>query len=127
MLPAFPDVEAALLDLLSTVATTVVETGDPLSPPVIRINRVGGAVYGNLTDRPRVEIACYGSKRADARTLDEQVRQAMLAYYHGGTTPDGVLLDRVREDTSPTPIPYEAPDVRRVVSTYVVSLRRPRT
>lgn len=119
----FPDVEAVLLNLLETVAPTYTATPEPLNPPIIRVIRVGGGVDRHgVTDQARVEVACFGTERDASRQLNEDARRLLLNTQ--ATSVDGIFIDRIREDTAPVQIPYEAPDVRRVVSNYVVSVRR---
>lgn len=120
--PDWPDLEAALLDRVFSFPT-VVETPDDFPTPLARVNRVGGSVRG-VTDRARIEITFYGDKREDAREGDREIRRIMLGFARGGTLPNGVYIDHVHEDTSPTNVPYEDRDVRRPIGVYIVHTRQ---
>lgn len=124
-LAPFPDAETVVMDLLAQVAPTVTATPADLTPPVIRVNRVGGSDDG-ITDTPRMEIACYGVDRPQAWYLSEQCRQIILSAY--GVMVGDVLIDSTRTDNPPTQVPYAATeDTRRVVSYYRLGWRRPRS
>lgn len=123
-LAPFPDAETVLMTMLAPVAHTVTSTPLPLTPPMIRIQRVGGA-DDRVTDFPRIEVACYGANRAQAWDLAEQCRQTILA--SRATVVGGVLVDNATTDTPAQQIPYDAPDVRRVVAYYRLAWRRPRS
>lgn len=120
-LGAFPDAEAVVMTLLEPVAPTVTSTPESLVTQVIRVQRVGGSDDG-ITDYPRMEIACYGTNRAEAWELAEQCRRVILASVR--TEVDGVLIDNARTDNPPTQIPYANPDVRRVIAYYRFAWRR---
>lgn len=122
VLPAFPDAETVVMDLLEPVAPTVTATPNELVPPLIRVNRVGGSDDG-FTDNPRMEIACYGSDRAQAWQLAEECRRVILASPRSEV--DGVLIDRARTDNPPTQVPYATTtDVRRVLAYFRLAWRR---
>ncbi|WP_143267146.1 DUF3168 domain-containing protein [Amycolatopsis thailandensis] len=125
VLPPFPDAETVVLALLEPVAPTVTATPADLTPPLIRVQRVGGS-DDRITDHPRMEIACYGSDRADAWQLAEQCRQLILGSIR--TRVAGVLIDSARTDNPPTQVPYATTeDVRRVLGYYRLSWRRGRS
>lgn len=108
--------------LLAPVAPTVTATPADLQPPIIRVQRVGGS-DDRITDRPRMEIACYGIHRAQAWQLAEHCRTVILASPR--TTVDGVLIDTARTDNPPTQVPYAtSKDTRRVLAYYRLSWRR---
>jgi hypothetical protein len=122
VLPPFPDAETVVMTLLESVAPTVTATPADLTPPLIRVQRVGGSDDG-ITDRPRVEVACYGSDRAGAWQLAEQCRQLVLGSTR--TRVAGVLIDAARTANPPTQVPYATTeDVRRVVAYFHFSWRR---
>lgn len=123
-LAPFPDAETVVMDLLAQVAPTVTATPADFTPPLIRVQRVGGS-DDRITDMPRVEVACYGADRPQAWQLIEQCRRVILGSY--GTTVDGVLIDSARTDNPPTQLPYATTeDTRRVVAYFRFAWRRPR-
>ncbi|MGW5720777.1 phage tail termination protein [Amycolatopsis sp. NPDC003865] len=119
----WPDAETVVMAMLSPIARTVTSTPNPLPTPIIRVQRVGGS-DDRITDFPRIEIACYGENRAQAWDLSEQCRQTILA--SRATLVAGVLVDNADTDTPAQQIPYDDPDVRRVVAYYRLAWRRPR-
>ncbi|MGW5741581.1 phage tail termination protein [Amycolatopsis sp. NPDC003861] len=124
VLPPFPDAETVVMTLLEPVAPTVTATPATLTPPLIRVQRVGGS-DDQITDHPRMEIACYGTDRADAWRLAEECRQLILGSIR--TRVAGVLIDAARTDNPPTQVPYATTeDVRRVLAYYRLAWRRPR-
>lgn len=123
-LPVWPDAETVVMALLSPIARTVTSTPTPLTPPMIRVQRVGGS-DDRITDYPRIEVAAYGADRGQAWDLAERCRQAILASRCSVVA--GVLIDNASTDTPAQQIPYDAPDTRRVVAYYRFAWRRPRT
>lgn len=121
--PGYPDIEAVLITYLGSLAQTGEVTPESLEAPFIRVNRVGGFDDG-ITDRPRVEIACYCPTRRESQALSEQARQAMLAC--DGTDAAGVFIDHVITETQAGRSVYPNEDVRRIAAVYRVSLRRAR-
>lgn len=130
-LPPFADAEAVVMALLEPVAPTVQTTPANLEEvtPIIQVTRVGGT-DDYITDRPLMSVAVFGSTYAEAKALAEQCRQVVLGA--GGTKvvtddyPGGVLIDRTASATSPQERPYDNPELRRKIATYVVEMRRPR-
>lgn len=125
----WPDAETTVMALLSPVARTVTSTPSPLTPPIIRVQRVGGSDDG-LSDFPRMEIACYGVDRAQAWAMAEQVRQLVLAAPRTAvaTSAGPVLVDSARTDNPPVQVPYATTeDTRRVLAYYRFAWRRQRT
>jgi hypothetical protein len=125
LLPNYPDAEKVFRDLLTPLARTVTQTdeGETFASPVIQVQRVGGSDDG-LTDRPRMEIACFAADRHDAWNLAETVRQTVLAA--GGTKVNGVLVDKTVTETPAQQLPDLNRDVRKVVALYRAAFRRPR-
>jgi hypothetical protein len=124
----WPDAETTVMALLAPIARTVTSTPTTLTPPLIRVQRVGGSDDG-LTDFPRVEVACYGNDRPEAWRLAEQVRQAVLASIRTviNTSAGEVLVDNARTDNPPIQVPYAtSEDVRRVLAYYRFAWRRSR-
>ncbi|WP_052371955.1 hypothetical protein [Amycolatopsis taiwanensis] len=115
VLPPFPDAEDVVMALLEQVAPTVSDTPPDLTPPLIKVNRVGGSDDG-ITDYPRVEVSCYGHDHAEARRLGEQCRQVILGSVR--TVAAGALIDSVRTDNPPTRVPYATSDDERCDRAY---------
>jgi len=130
VLTGFPDAELVMMDLLTPVGVTVTATSENLAPPVVVVvQRVGGADDG-VTDRPRVQVVCYGATRPAAWALAEQARQIVLAAGGTavtGTNVTGVFLDSTRTETPSVQLPDPNRDVRAVTAVYRLSYRRPRS
>lgn len=120
----FPDIEAVLITYLGDLALTGELTPESLESPFIRVNRVGGFDDG-ITDRPRVELACYCPTRRESQALSEQVRQHVLAC--DGTDAAGVFIDHVVTESQAGRSAYPNEDVRRIAAVYRLSLRRQRS
>lgn len=130
LLPAFADAEQVMLVLLEqTSAATVTALGNPIVPPVIRVNRIGGSDDG-LTDFAQLEVVCFGADRGLSWQLAEECRQYVLAARHtevvlpGGAT--RVVIDDSATTTPAQQIPWPDPGQRPVVATYQLAMRRPR-
>jgi hypothetical protein len=118
----FPDVEKAVGEILSDLATVVTATGEDITEPTLVVNRVGGgALRQGYQDNALVEVAALCATRPESVALTNAVRQRlvrgrMIATSHG-------LIDRVGETTAPMQIPDLNPDVRRIPSTWEVISR----
>jgi len=128
VLAGFPDAELVMMDLLAPVGVTVTATDENLAPPVVLVQRMGGPDDG-VTDRPRVQVACFGASRPAAWALAEQARQIVLAA--GGTVVTGtnvtnVFVDSTRTETPSVQLPDRNQNVRAVTAVYRLSYRRPR-
>lgn len=121
VLAGFPDAELLVMDILAPIGTTVTATAETVTPPVIQVQRVGGADNG-ITDQPRVQVVCYGANRPAAWTLAEQARQRILAA--GGTSVGGVFVDSTRTETPTVQRPDPNPDLRAVTAVYRLTYRR---
>lgn len=126
-LPAFPDVEKALIDVFADLSAAVSATAVARLPPdlqqmlpVIRVRRLGGG-DDRWTDSPRADVEVYAATRAVAVPLAELLRQRLLSGPHA--TGHGVI-DRAVTEVGPQEIPYEDQDIRLVTATYRVALRR---
>jgi hypothetical protein len=124
LLTGFPDVEAAVLDLLDSVASTVTSTPANFTPPLVQVQRIGGEDDG-LTDYPVVVVTCYGASRSDAWEMAEDCRQLILASVN--EEPGGALVDSAATITPAQQIPDPNTALRVVTATYRLGLRRPRT
>lgn len=118
----YPDVEQALLDVVSDLGTCATVTPPDLENhlPFIRIARFGGG-NDQVSDSARVSIDAFGANRPDAYTLAEAIRQRLISNPHG--TASG-LLDLVETDTGPNEIPWGDVKVRRFNASYTVTTRR---
>ncbi len=119
----FPDLERILVDYLSALAPAGDVTPSNLDTPFICVQRAGGGDDG-LTDRARIEIACYAPSRRQSQALAESVRQYLLAC--DGNNLAGVHFDQVLTEAQAGRIPYANEDARRITATYRISLRRSR-
>ncbi len=116
-----------MLDLLGEVAAGVTHTDDDLTAPTVQVQRTGGSDDG-ITDRPRIQVTCYGATRAQAWTLAEQSRQLILAAAGtavSGQYVTGVLIDSTRTVTPGQQLPERNPDLRVVGAAYELAMRRP--
>lgn len=128
---AWPDAEDTVMTLLESVAPTVQSTPAEWTPPLIQVRQVGGT-NDKFSDRPVIEVACFGSDYGQAKQLAADCRQLLLATSGrrvSGVTgyPNGVLLDKVTAATSPREVTYQDPERRRKTATYQLTLRRPRS
>lgn len=121
-LTVFPDVEAALLELLDDLATcgTVVPSDLDSRMPFVKVSRFGGG-DDLISDTAFVDVDTFAVQRADAYTLAEQVRQRLISGPHVLTA--GVL-DVVGTNTGPHEVPWANQGVRRFTAAYQVTTRR---
>ncbi len=127
VLAPFPDAELVVMDLLSTIGTTVAATGEDITGPTILIQRVGGSDDG-VTDRPVIQVVCLAPDRHQAWGMARQAQQVILAC--GGTVVTGefvtdVLIDSARTVTPPDQVPDKNNALRPVAAQYRLGLRRP--
>ncbi len=123
----FPDAEAVTADILDALPgdlTAVTETPPEFTPPLWQVQRSTGDDNG-ITDRPIVQVTCYGATRAQAWQMAETAREALHAAAH--TIVNGVLVDSVRTVNPPAQLPDPRRDLRVVVSSYRLGFRRART
>lgn len=130
-LGAWPDAEAVVMALLSTIPNVTAVTATPaqITGPVAQVNRVGGA-DDLITDYPRVQVALYYPVSAPGDTdaawaLAQQITQVVLA--SRCTTVAGALVDQAATVTPIQQVPYVNPNVRRIVAVYQLAFRRPRS
>jgi hypothetical protein len=115
----FPDVEAALCEILAPLG----QTGTAFDPTLnirIRVNRTGGAAKQTQDDAV-VEVTCLADTRPASAALNQRVR-GLLIGIRGRQTEAG-LIDKVAETTAPIPLPTFNEDVRQVSSTWTVTSR----
>jgi hypothetical protein len=118
-----PDIESALNPWAETTfgAFSAAETPADLEEllPVIRIERGGGADE-RFSEHPRVFVDVFASTADKARTLANNLRDALLALR--GTV-NGAVIRNVRCDSGPSRQPWANPAVHRRGATYTVSFR----
>lgn len=117
----FPDAENVVMTLLDPLGSTVTSLPRQVVPPVIVVNRVGGTDDG-ITDRPLVQVSCYGTDRPAAWSLSGQCQQAILNA--SGQAVGGILVDSTGTAAGGQQVPDLNPDDRRVISTYRLAIRR---
>lgn len=135
----YPDAELvclAIVDLLKAENGGPVEnltTGtflwDDWSPPLIQVNRIGGAPdVSDITDYPLLRLAMYGEDRMAAWNLAGQVEGLLIGMRHRAVyVPEygaNVLLDSVDIAVGGQQLPDTDPDDRRVVKDLVIGFRR---
>jgi hypothetical protein len=122
----FPDgvavVRAYLRDELVARGIDVpVGTRVPTPRPArfVRLERIGGTRLDRITDRPRIDVHCWGADEEQVSDLVGVVRPLMLAIpgYRGVTAYD------VAEVGGPNMLPDPASDQPRIVFAVEVSLR----
>lgn len=119
----YPDAETVLLDLLEPIAPAVTSLPARFEPPMIVVERVGGAPDpDDVTDYPLLQVSCYGARRPDAWSLSGQCQVAILS--SPCSEVNGVLIDYAEVAIGGQQVPDMDPDDRRVVSTYRLGFRR---
>jgi hypothetical protein len=125
----WPDAELVMLDMLSPLITTatVTHTDEDLAPPAIQVQRTGGTDDG-VTDRPTVQITCYGTTRAQAWELNNAVQELVLSKSGGGVVSGefviDVLIDHTRTLVAGRQLPYANPNIKSVISEYRMDMRQ---
>lgn len=130
VLAPFPDGEDVLMALLEQVAPTVQSTPSNFTPPLIQVRQTGGG-NDRITNRPVLEVACFGTDYAAAKTMAAECEQIILAARFTSVPgvpghPDGVYLDKTETATSPREVAYEDQTRRRKTAAYRLAYRRPR-
>lgn len=121
LLPAFPDAEDLMLDLLDPLGTVVLATPVSLVPPLIVVRRVGG-FSDRITDFAVIQVETYGSTHEQAAGLAESCRQVIIA--SPATVAGGTSVDSARTVGAPTFVDYGQPLVHRYIATYNIEFRR---
>lgn len=77
---------------------------DPRPPQFVRIERVGGSRLDRVTDRPRLDVACWGSDEGAVADLVKVVRALVFAIpgWRGVVAYDVVEVGG--PDSSPDPV-----------------------
>jgi hypothetical protein len=123
VLAVFPDVERAVGDLVGDLGTAGSETSITLqsSLPYIRIRRLGGS-DDRVTDAARVDVHVYDTNATDAKAIAGQIRQRLIS---GPSVTTHGIIDRAWTEVGPQMIPADdTADIRQVVATYRISMRR---
>jgi len=123
----FPDVELALMEILTPLGKTGVVFDEELTIR-IRVNRTGGSADRlGLQDNAVVTITSLVPKQTNAASreaameLNRQIR-AKLGQARAIATAVG-FIDKIAETNSPMPIPDPNLDVRCIESTWMVTSR----
>ncbi|MFE0326334.1 hypothetical protein ACFW08_05895 [Streptomyces sp. NPDC058960] len=118
-----PDIEAVLAPWAeaTTGVFSAAETPADLETrlPVIRIERIGGA-DDRFSHAPRVAVDVFAATADEARTLANNVRDALL-FLRGPV--NGAVIRDVRCDSGPSRLPWASEAAHRRGATYTVSLR----
>lgn len=123
VLAAFPDVERAVGDLVTGLGTPGSETNITLQStlPYIRVRRLGGS-DDRFTDAARVDVHVYDTDATTAKSISEQIRQRLIS---GPSVTTHGVIDRAWTEVGPQTIPADdTADIRQVVATYRISMRR---
>jgi hypothetical protein len=116
-------VRGLLSDAFAGVARVATETPANLADvlPVITVLRIGGRDDGVVVDSPVFDIQCFAATRAAAYQYGYQVG-AVLRGARGTIRGDVTLVD-VETVSGPSSVPYDNPNVRRVVATYQLRIK----
>jgi hypothetical protein len=114
--------------------TTTTFLWDDWSPPLIQVNRIGGAPDNmDVTDYPIMRIAAYGENRmaawnlaglAEGLMIGMRGRSVHVPEYDTDAGETWVLIDSVDIAVGGQQLPDVDPDDRRVVKDYVLGMRR---
>lgn len=117
--------------LLSQVAPTCQSTPADITEPLIQVAKVGGQDDG-VTEAALIVVGFFGVGDYgydQAKVMAAQAHQVMLAAGGAGVAVPGVvkpvLIDSVRTVQPPAETPGDNPELRRKVSTFQVTYRRP--
>lgn len=118
----FPNIRAALIELLADLGTGGVRTPADLAGacPFILIRRNGGS-DDRITDSAHIDIDVFAIQPSDAETLAEDVRQRLIAGPHSLTN---CVIDRADCTFGPTAVPWSNTNVSLVTASYLVTARR---
>lgn len=133
----FPDIEAAVVEMLQPVAAQCNPPGKVVTalPPgtdsidrdewYLIITRVGGGKDQNqrIIDRPVVAVSALSDRRADSWDLAGMARSVFEDYEDGGNTANFHIMD-TSEQIGPVQNPFASPDRRIVTLNFVVSTRK---
>lgn len=89
--------------------------------PIVAVDRIAGADADYKLDRPVVDIDVYGSDRAQAQGLAEEIRHQVRHELPQQTVVVGdlaVVITRVRTIVAPRSLPHANTGVRRYTASY---------
>lgn len=100
-------------------ARVVTRVPSPRPTRFVRLERVGGTRADRITDRPRIDVQCWGASDEDAHDLQQLVRALLFAMpgWRGAVAYDVV------EVGGPNTLPDPASGQPREVFAVEVSLR----
>lgn len=132
ILSEFADAEEVLRTYLSARlgpgVAVVSATGPTLVAPTVKAQRIGGTC-DRITDFPEMLVSSFGATRSESIVLAAQVQAHIL---NATNTPvalsDGrtALIDGAVISEADHPELYANPDVRHVIATFELRLRRPK-
>lgn len=132
ILEPFADAETVLRKRLAkqlpaTVAV-VSATGPSITPPTVLARRMGGDC-DRVTDFAVMLVSCFGTTRSESSSLAAQVQAIILNSINTAVALDNdttALIDGAVVMVADHPENYDNPDLRQVVTTYELRMRRPR-
>lgn len=119
----FPDAIMVIIEhLRASLPGTLVYSRIPEDRPAefIRVRRIGGLRNTIVTDRPRVDVHCWGPTEADAEALMSIARAHVLAM---GGSRSGTTVYRVTEVGGPQWLPDNESGSPRYAFAIEFSLR----
>lgn len=132
ILSEFADAEEVLRtylqDRLGPAVAVVSATGPVLTPPTVKAQRIGGTC-DRITDFSEMLVSTFGATRTASIVLAAQVQAHIL---NATNTPvplsNGTvaLIDGAHISQADHPELYANPDVRHVIATFELRMRRPK-
>lgn len=123
-LAPFPDLEKAVIELLTGMGTLDTETPADLIDhlPFIRVERLGGN-DDFFTDAGRLDVDVFGPRgeRSATGDLARLVQQALI---RGPHVLSNCVIDTVTTDVSPNEVPWGNQSIRLFTSSYRITARR---
>lgn len=127
----FPSIEILLRAVLEPRTSVHVATETPPEfeqadsalhhLPLIVIDKIGGADYNPLIDRPLVDIECYAADQVQAQNLAESVRYVLRVELPNRAL-SGVVFGPTRTAVGPRLVSHPNRNVRRYTASYELSL-----
>lgn len=132
ILGPFADAEEVLrtflVERLPGTVLVVSATGPTLTPPTVMARRIGGQT-DRITDFATMLVSVFCATRPESIALAGQIQACILNATNtpvplsgGGTA----LIDGAVVSEADHPELYDNPDLRHVISTYELRMRRPR-
>ncbi len=120
-IPAFPDIEIALLAILGPAypgVKFVTKLPDQISATTVRIRRISGANRSIRVDRPIVDIDVFAASQATASSVARNIQSTLLSI-RNGIVLTGVVLQATTIN-GPRQLPEVNPNLVRYGSTYEI-------